>query len=60
MAEIFDIVDRCEPGIWLDANKLKEAIGLPLVVIDAVFEVFESKGYGMKSKTIGRYQYMSR
>lgn len=60
MDELFHIVDRCESGIWLDGEMLRDSLELPLVVISAVFDVFESKGYGIKSKTIGRYQYLSR
>ncbi|MCB1584062.1 MAG: hypothetical protein KDI92_13435 [Xanthomonadales bacterium] len=59
MDELVDIVDSCESGIWLDGELLRDSLKLPLVVVDAVFNVFESKGYGTKSKTIGRYQYLS-
>ncbi len=59
MQEITDIVDRCEPVLSLDGNTLKDIIRLPVTVIRAVFMVYESKGYGLVSKTIGRCQYIS-
>ena len=37
MQEIIDIVNRCEVGIWLNGDELKESIGLPKYVIRAVF-----------------------
>lgn len=59
MQEIVDIVDRCEVGLWLNGDELKESIGLPRCVIRAVFEIYESKGYGVVSKTIGSCKYLS-
>lgn len=59
MQEITDIVDRCELGLWLDGAQLKDSIGLPVTVIRSVFEVYESKGYGVMSETIGTCQYLS-
>jgi len=58
MQEIVKIVDSCEVGKWLDGEKLKYEIGLPKYVIRAVFEIYEAKGYGILSKTIGSCQYM--
>lgn len=58
MQEIVEIVDRCEVGLWLDGEQLKESIGLPKYVIRALFEIYESKGYGIMSKTIGSCSYM--
>ncbi len=58
MQEIVKIVDSCEVGKWLDGEKIKYEIGLPKYVIRAVFEIYEAKGYGILSKTIGSCQYM--
>lgn len=58
MQEIVDIVDRCEVGIWLNGDELKESVGLPKYVIRAVFEIYESKGYGIVSKTISSCKYL--
>jgi hypothetical protein len=59
MQEIVDIVDRCEVGISLNGDELKESVGLPKYVIRAVFEIYESKGYGLVSKAIGSCRYLS-
>ena len=58
MQEIVKIVDSCGIGKWLDGEKLKHEIGLPKYVIRAVFEIYEAKGYGFLSKTIGSCQYL--
>jgi hypothetical protein len=60
MQQLFDIVDNCEVGKWLNGEILKNEIGLPVYVIRAVFEIFESKGYGILSKTIGTCDYMGK
>ena len=59
MQEIIDIVDRCEVGLWLNGAELKDIVGLPEYVIRAVFEIYEAKGYGILSKTIGSCKYLS-
>ncbi|MDT3335479.1 hypothetical protein Q4Q49_09200 [Shewanella sp. SP1S1-7] len=58
MCEIIDIVDRCEVGLWLDGNQLKDSVGLPKYVIRAVFEIYEAKGYGILSRAIGSCKYL--
>lgn len=58
MQEIIDIVDRCEVGLWLHGDDLKDSIGLPKYVIRAVFEIYENKGFGILSKTIGSCDYL--
>jgi hypothetical protein len=60
METLVKIVDSCEAGKWLDGNRLQMTISLPLVVIKAVFEIFESKGYGLCSKTIGETKYIGK
>ncbi len=60
MQKIFDIIDNCEVGNWLDGDIIKDEICLPKYVIRAVFEIFEAKGYGILSKTIGSCQYMGK
>ncbi|HIG64615.1 MAG TPA: hypothetical protein EYQ43_03410 [Methyloprofundus sp.] len=60
MQEIIDIVERCEAELWLHGSDLKASIGLPKYVIRAVFEIYESKGFGALSKTIGSCNYLAR
>lgn len=58
MQEIIGIVDRCEVGLWLNGHDLKDSIGVPKYVIRAIFEIYESKGFGILSKEIGSCSYM--
>lgn len=60
MQKIVDIVDRCDVGVWLDGEQLKDSIELPSSVIEAVFKIYESKGYGITSKTIGSCKYLGK
>jgi len=60
MQELLKIVDSCEVGKWLDGKKIKADVELPLPVIKAVFDIYESKGYGLCSKTIGAVQYIGK
>jgi hypothetical protein len=41
-------------------KKLKEEMGLPLFVIEQVFSLYEAKGWGLQSKTVGAARYMSK
>lgn len=59
MIEIIDIVDRCEIGLWLDGDQLKDSLNLPRYVIRAVFEIYEAKGYGILSRTLNSCKYLS-
>ncbi|MEA2039507.1 MAG: hypothetical protein U9N82_06705 [Thermodesulfobacteriota bacterium] len=60
MEDLLKIVDSCEVGKWLDGKHIKSDIELPLPVIKAVFDIYESKGYGQCSKTIGAVRYMGK
>jgi len=58
MGAIIKAVEDCQVGKWLDGKVLQTSIGLPLPVIKAVFDIYEGKGYGLCSKTIGVYEYL--
>lgn len=60
MARLFSSVDSCAVGLWLDGKKIKEEIDLPLPVILAMFEIFESKGIGYRSKEVGSAMYYAK
>ena len=60
MEELLKIVDSCEVGKWLGGNDIRADIELPLPVIKAVFDIYESKGYGLCSKTIGAVRYLGK
>jgi hypothetical protein len=58
MESLIRIVDKCEIGKWLDGKEIRKSVDLPLPVIKAVFEIFESKGIGFCSDELGACQYM--
>jgi hypothetical protein len=60
MEKLVSVVDSCEIGKWLNGKEIKTEIGLPLEVIKAVFEIYESRGYGLCSKTVGAARYMGK
>jgi hypothetical protein len=60
MARLFSSVDSCAVGLWLDGKKIKKEIDLPLPVILAMFEIFESKGIGYRSKEVGSAMYYAK
>ncbi|OEU78735.1 MAG: hypothetical protein BA873_14170 [Desulfobulbaceae bacterium C00003063] len=60
MESLIDTVDKCPVGSHLKSNELKEKYKLPTPVISAVFEIFESKGYGICSKGLGGSAYIGR
>lgn len=60
MESLIKIVDDCSKRNWLNGKQLQELLGLPLPVIQAVFEIYEAKGYGQCSKEIGSHKYMGK
>ncbi len=58
MESLMKVVDECPKGNRLNSKKLQDSLGLPLPVIQAVFDIYEAKGYGCCSREIGSYQYM--
>lgn len=60
MNNLVDKVYYCEINKWLDGNEIKNEIDVPLEVIKAVFEIYESKRYGICSKEIGVARYLSQ
>lgn len=60
MADLIERVDGCPVGQWLDGDELKRETGLPLQVVSACFSIYESKGYGLCSKTLAVVRYMGK
>lgn len=60
MESLINEVDDCPKGKWLNGKAIQESLGLPLPVIQAVFDIYEAKGYGLCSRTIGESQYMGK
>jgi len=60
MEALIKSVDDCPKGEWLNGKTIQESLGLPLPVVQAVFNIYEEKGYGLCSKEIGASQYMGK
>jgi hypothetical protein len=60
MQVILDIVDRCQIGESVSAENLAPSLMLPKYVIRAVFEVYESKGYGLRSGGMTKFRYTGK
>jgi hypothetical protein len=60
MAHLLEIVESCSIGQWLNGKKIQEEMGLPLPVIEACFDIYESKGYGICSNVVGSVLYMGK
>lgn len=60
MEALLKVVDSCKIGEWLDGKRIQVNIDLPLPVIRAVFDIYESKGYGICSKEIRACQYLGK
>jgi hypothetical protein len=58
MESINKLVDNCPVGEWLDGKTIQKSISLPLPVINAIFQIYEAKNYGLRSKEIGSCKYM--
>ena len=55
MEELFNAVDGCEVGEWLDGEKMN--LGISIVAIRAMFLMFSEKEYGLVSNEIGACRY---
>lgn len=59
MDQLVSIVDLCKVGKWLNGKEIANEIELPVFVVQAVFQIYESKGFGICSKTIGESRYLA-
>ncbi len=60
MSELITRIETCERGRWLHGPDIKLDLGLPMPVIRACFEVYESNGYGLCSQEIGPPKYVGK
>ncbi len=51
------ILDECKIGQQLNGKEIANELELPVPVVAACFEVYEAKGYGLCSETIGAVNY---
>ena len=60
MALLVNALDECSIGQSIDGHLLHGQLSLPIPVIRACFEIFEAKGFGSCSKSIGRVLYCGK
>lgn len=60
MEALYQQIDECPVGTSVDGKEIKKTLGLPLPVIKAAFHIFEAKGYGMCSRTLGSAIYIGK
>src|SRR5690606_32524417 len=60
LEELVGLVDRCMIGEWLDGTSIAESIELPVCVVDAVFKIYEAKGFGCVSPEVGECSYLGQ
>jgi hypothetical protein len=60
MDQLVQCLDDCKRGQWLDGKKIATALQLPPPVVDAMFRLYEAKGLGIRSDTIGEIGFLGR
>ena len=60
LEELIGLVDGCMAGEWLDGTSIAGSIGLPVCVVDAVFRIYEAKGFGCVSPEVGDCRYLGQ
>lgn len=60
MEALINKVDSCEVGELINGFEVHESLEIPLPVVQAVFKIYETKGYGLCSKTIGESKYIGK
>ena len=58
MDGLSQMIEKCPAGKNIDGYSVKDSINLPLTVIKSMFEIYESKNYGLCSKTMGSTLYI--
>lgn len=53
-------MESAKRGQWLDGFVIAEEIGIPWIVIAALFDIYEARGLGLRSKLIGTARYLAR
>jgi hypothetical protein len=53
-------VDETPAGTWIHGEPLAEELDLPLPIVQAIFRMYEAKGLGQCSKTVGLVRYLAQ
>ena len=60
MQALFNKIESCQKGEWLCSDTLKKELDLPSFIIEQVFSLYATKGYGLLSAPVGQVRYMSK
>ena len=60
MDRLFQLIDETTPPRWLKGEDIALQLDLPLPVVRAVFQLYESRGLGLLSKELGTANYSCR
>lgn len=60
MKRLISITDTCKPGQRLDGISIAAEIRLPQIVVEAVFQIYQSKGLGLLSQEFGTINYIGQ
>jgi hypothetical protein len=58
MKRLISVTETCKPGQWLNGISIASDLGLPEPVVEAVFQIYQSKGLGILSQEIGTINYL--
>jgi hypothetical protein len=50
-------IESAPRGSWLDGRELATELGVPWILLAALFDIYEAKGLGVRSKQIGTVNY---
>lgn len=57
MSDLYDLVDNCEIGVWIDGIQLAESLKIPVEVVRSVFKIHVQNGLGFLSNESDKCNY---
>jgi hypothetical protein len=60
MKRLISITDTCKQWQWLNGISIAAELHLPQPVVEAVFQIYQSKGLGLLSQEIGTINYLGQ
>ena len=60
MESLIETVDKCLFNNWLNGKEIESNLKIPMPVVNAVFEIYEAKGYGFIVRECGIINYCGK